>query len=176
MPNWITHLWFITVVPRVGIAVAYVLVAWHLIDRIAGAPSVAIAARPLHVNQIVGRDDLQTSETAALVGKYMHQEVAQGQPVTLSIVGAERVASKIASAAAAVIIRLSSADLLSRGIQEGLAVSVTAKSDRLSGRVEKIDCDGQQCAIFVSIAKLPQGLDAQALAGADIQSDTSIVP
>jgi hypothetical protein len=176
MPNWFTHLWFVTVLPRWGLAAAYGLVTWHLIDRIAGTPSVAVATRPLHVNQIVSRDDLQTRETIALVGKYVQREVATGQPVTPSIVGADRVTPKIASAAAAVIVRLSSAELLSRDIQAGLPVSVTTKSDRLSGRVEKIDCDAQQCAIFVSIANPPRALDAQALAGADIQSDYPIVP
>jgi hypothetical protein len=177
MPSKRTELWYVTVTPRVIIAAAYVAVSCYLISKISGASSVVVASRQLHTNDVLSTDDLQTSETAKLVRKYLHQDVAPGQPITRDIVGPQKLPPKIASASVAVIVRISSADLLNRGIQEGSSVVVTMKSDTVSGMVERIDCNAQQCAVFVSvIGKVPQSIDTQALAAADIQSTTAIVP
>jgi hypothetical protein len=165
-----SKLTFFTAVPRIAIALAYAAVSFYLICKISGAPSVVVATRPLHTNDVLSRDDLQTSETAKLVGKYLHRDVVPGQPITSDTVGPQKLPLKIAPASVAVIVQISSADLLKRGIQEGSPVVVTVKSDTVSGVVEKIDCNGQ-CAVFVSVTgKVPQAIDAQALATADIKS------
>jgi hypothetical protein len=172
MPGKLTRLAFVTAAPRIIIAAIYLGVSCYLICKIGGAPSVVVATRPLHTNDVLSRDDLQTSETAKLVGKYLQRDVAPGQPITSDTVGPQELASKIASASVAVIVRVSSTDLHNRGIQDGSPVAVTVKSDTVSGVVEKIDCNAaQQCAVFVSVTgKVPQAVDAQALATADIKS------
>lgn len=177
MWNKTIQLWLVTVIPRVVMAVAYIVVSICLINRIANSSGGVVATQALHTNHVITRDDVQTPETAVLVGKFLHQEVEAGKPVSPGMVGTRRVPPKIAPASVAVIVRLPQARIQQRSIQEGSSVTLTAGANALTGKVEKIDCDAQQCAVFVSLAgKPPQNIDAQALASADIELEPPPLP
>jgi hypothetical protein len=177
MHSKFTQLALVTVVPRFFIGAVYLAVSCYLIYSIVYQSSVPVATRLLHVNERIGPDDLQTSETAKLIGKYLYRDVAPGRPITPDIVGPQKLPPKIAFASVAVIVRISSAELLNRGIQEGSSVVVIMKSDTVSGKVEKIDCSAQPCSVFVGLTgRDPQSIDPQAWAAADIEPTTAIVP
>ncbi len=177
MRNKNVQLRVVTVIPRVFLALIYLAVTLCLIWKISSSSSIATATRQLHVNDVIHRDDLQTPETEALVGKFLQKDVARDQPVTPNIVGIKHVPSKVALPSVAVIIRVPSARLLQRSIQEGDSVLVKIPKGTLSGKVEKIDCDAQLCAVFISLAApSAQTIDAQALAAADIEPETPQVP
>jgi hypothetical protein len=158
---------------RVVVVVSYVLLAAWVTYNIAihsSAPT-PVARQDLKADHKLEPGDLQTEQTAALIGRFLRRDVGLGNPITPDMISAQRLPPRIANTIAA-IVTVPQETAQKRGIVEGAAVLVTQNGKPLTaaGKVVGLDCDEQACTITVALPKTPgQTIDPDAVLSADIE-------
>jgi hypothetical protein len=153
-----TRLVIVTVLARLVIAGAYVWVSYHVINLVVARSHspLPVATQALKAGHKIVAGDLQTAETAAFVDQFLRKDVAKGSPVTPDMVSPRQLPPELAPTIAAIVmipVRL----LKQRNIADGSAVEIQLANSplKLPGKVVKLYCDEQTCAVIVSLAKIP---------------------
>jgi len=176
MKAWL--FWY-TFLARGFLALAYVLVAAHILSLIvARAPDSPRATHALNVNDKLTAADLQTDATAALVDNYLRAPVAPGKPVTGDNVSRTPIDSNITPSLAAIVtIKPKAREQfnISKGSKVRIVFSDTPQE--LAGVVADINCDKQFCSTIVGLAASPkQTFDAFNFSRATLVSDEATEP
>lgn len=147
-------------------AVLAAYLVWVVRER-ARAPSAPTATRALMFNDKIMPGDLQTKDTASLMGHYLRRHVDAGGLVTAAIVSDQQLMPTLPNSLA-VIVAMSADTLSTRQIDKGTPVLIMRGVQTLGeGTVIATQCDPQACAVIVGLAKQP-AFDPAALAGADL--------
>src|SRR4051812_6354315 len=157
-------------------AVAYVLAAGLVTGLVMchTPPGPPLATQALSRNHKIAPADLETTATAALVGRYLKQDVGKAEAVTPSMVSRKELPPGLTGAAEnvlAAVIKVPATVREERKMEVGSTVEI-CRDGRALGFASKVivtDCDEQVCAVVVA---LPQGktqaFDPAVLAGADL--------
>ena len=144
------------------------------------SPSEAplVATRKLHVNDKLTAADLQSTETKALVGHFLRQEVEAGKAVTPAMVSVDFIPPDLHNTIAA-IISMPATDVLTRGVAVGALVRIYRSAEVFGdpGRVVALSCDAHTCSVIVSLPPTPsKTIDPNWFKDADLRLVTPQMP
>jgi hypothetical protein len=169
-------LWFVTVA-RVLVYCGYAAVAAYVVLHVAGrsATQPPTATRTLLVNERLLPGDLETSQTAAMTGRYAKEVIEAGRPVTQAMLSDRPVPPPLGSALAAIVV-MPDALRRSRHIGKGTEVQIMRGPTVVAaGKVLDPQCDTKVCSVIVGLADKP-AFDPAALAAALPQADLVPTP
>ncbi|MDR6815216.1 hypothetical protein J2X76_000370 [Neorhizobium sp. 2083] len=148
------------------------LVIW-IVSLVSGRSETPepVARLALQRNHQIGHGDLQTPAFAALVGKYLKQDVAAGEKVTAAMLQDTSLPAPMSNTMAAIIsIPLQASK--TAGIKADSDVQICDRNNQVFGGLTKVisvDCDERLCQVTVKLPKMPgQTVDPDALAGASL--------
>jgi hypothetical protein len=139
-------------------AIAYVLTIAivGLLMFMHSLPPGAKATYRLDRNHRLTAEDVETSATTLLIGRYLQKEVDKGQTIDPSMVSDKQVPAPFASGLTA-LVSMPPTTLQNQKIGPGADVKVCVKTNLLAGPVKVLkieDCDEQVCWVLVELSHL----------------------
>jgi hypothetical protein len=134
-------------------------------------PPDPVATSDFDRNHQLTPGDLQTDSIARLRGRYLREEVKQGESITASMASEKQLPARFDNMVAAVI-GVPTKTVQARAIRVGADVKICVK-DSSFGDATKVlsieDCDEQRCWVLVKLSKAAiQRIDSDALSDARI--------
>jgi hypothetical protein len=139
-------------VPAAAYVLAIGIVSYFMSTH--SPPPDAKATHHLDRNHLLTAEDLETTATTPLLGRYLQKEVDKGQTIAASMVSNKQVPTPFASGLTA-LVSMPSITLQNQKIGPGVNVKICVKENLLSGPVKVLkieDCDEQVCWVLVEFS------------------------
>ena len=152
-----------------GIAYVLAIAIVGLLMFVRSLPPGAKATHHLDRNHRLTAEDVETSATTPLIGRYLQKEVQKGQTIDAGIVSDKQVPEPFANGLTA-LVSMPPTALQNQKIGPGADVKVCMKTNLLAGPVKVLkieDCDEQICWVLVDLSHFGgQGINLSTLADA----------